>query len=158
MASFTCAPSQLFCCQTFEKLRTLVENYYLSFTPPPSFPPFLPSLFTSSSSFSPSPLPLHPPVSYEELLASSEGEDDEDPSAGPRNRAAAAVKTASRGKGSLRGSGGRPPHPHPPGRGQLKEEGRGKAWIREGAGDEPVNFMDPVAVKRVLGQPFFFYA
>ena len=29
--------------------------------------------------------------------------------------------------------------------------GRGKAWIKEGTEDEPVNFMDPVVVKSVLG-------
>lgn len=29
--------------------------------------------------------------------------------------------------------------------------GKAKAWIKEGTEDDPVNFMDPMAVKSILG-------
>ena len=39
------------------------------------------------------------------------------------------------------------PHPH---RKPVAKEA--KAWIKEGTGDDPVNFMDPVVVKSIFGE------
>lgn len=76
------------------------------------------------------------------MLESSEeeGEEGEGRTSGSKDRRpvvrGAKRKASSKGKASLK-----------------EEKGiGGKAWIRESAQDEPVNFMDPVVVKRVLGQ------
>ena len=34
----------------------------------------------------------------------------------------------------------------------AKEGGSGGAWIKEGEGEEPVDFLDPAVVKRVVGE------
>ena len=66
--------------------------------------------------------------SYEELLLESSDEEGEQEK-GKRKKA---VKT-SQGQ-------------------QVVQSRRGRAWIREGTEDEPLNFLDPSVAKRVSGE------
>lgn len=61
-------------------------------------------------------------LSIEEILADSEDEEDEE-------------EERSRGKEQQR----------------LARQ-RGRAWLKEGGGDEPLNFLDPKVAQRVLGE------
>ena len=69
--------------------------------------------------------------SYEELLESS---DDEDETALTPNRTLGNSKKQR------------------PVAAAETSEGRGKAWIKEGAEGDPVNFMEATVVKSVIGE------
>ena len=76
--------------------------------------------------------------SYEELLESSSDEEE----GGESSRTIKRAKQVLYGKKQKDKQGRR-------GR-AVKDEG--KAWIKDGPMDEPVNFMDPMVVKRVMGE------
>ena len=70
--------------------------------------------------------------SYEELLLESSDEEGEQEQGKKKKKKA--VKT-SQGQGAAAVQGG-----------------RGRAWIREGTEDEPLNFLDPSVTKSVSGE------
>ena len=78
------------------------------------------------------------PFSYDELLQSSDEEDE-------GNEDGAWVSKKERGRLFWKNRRDKKHGSH-----EFKKE-EGKAWIKEGPEDEPVNFMDPVVAKKVVG-------
>ena len=80
--------------------------------------------------------------SYEELLASSDEDDEVVPHPTSRKQGSGVPRPSRRQESAQ-------PHPN----GKFEVGGQAKAWIREGTEGDPVNFMDPEAVKSIFGMP-----